>query len=578
MFTTLGLYIVIVLLFVLFYLNYRKKIIILSTSKQLVQAEARYHAIFEQSPISLWEEDLSEVKKVVDALRSKGVKDIGIYFDNNPELLKKFAGKIRITDVNDCALKLYELQDKKQLSCIADILPQGSEWIIKEEIVSLLEKGRFDISVENRTLSGKKLNIELRAVVASGYEESWKKVYASVLDITEQTQLKVEKKEYEKQLHQSQKLEAIGSLAGGIAHDFNNILSPIIGRVELMALESKNDDKLQEHCQSVLDASKRARDLIKQILTFSRELDQEISPVSFAKIINEVVHLIPPTLPSTIELKVDIENDLPMIMADATQIHQVVMNLVTNGLHAMGNSNGTLSITLKELILDLTDCFEESLFPGRYLQLEVRDTGHGMDKATMEKVFDPYFTTKSRDKGTGLGLSVVHGILKGFGGAINVTSDVNVGSSFIVYLPVISLGEKHKPIRDVSGPLPRGNNEHVLLVDDEISVAEVTKNMLEKLGYKVTMRVSSMEALEAYRNLQEGIDLVMTDLTMPHLTGLQLFTRVRQINDTVPVIITTGFSEQMDRAKSKAIGVDAYLPKPVLMEELAFVIREVLDQ
>ena len=575
-FTTGALIVIIALLVLLVILNYRKKKVIIATTEELKKAEARYHLIFEQSPISLWEEDLSEVKNYLDGLQADGIQDLGQYFEMHSDALRVCADKIKVTDVNARTLELYELDDKKDLSSIKDILPQGSEWIIKEEIMGFLDRGSFEVIISNRTLSGRKLTIELRAVIAAGYEKNWGKVYASVIDITEQTTLKQEKKQYEKQIQQTQKLEAIGSLAGGIAHDFNNILSPIMGRAELMLLEVGNNALMQEHCQRILDASKRARDLVRQILTFSREVGQEIRPVSMEKVLEEVVQLIRPILPATIKLVQEISVNLPLVMADTTQLHQVIMNLVTNGFHAMENVKGTLQIELGEVLLGIDHCYDNALSSGRYLCLTVADTGHGMNKATIEKIFDPYFTTKARNKGTGLGLSVVHGILRGYGGGIRVTSEVGTGSTFFVYLPVVEMKKSCSNNQKMLGPIP-GGDEHILLVDDEISVAEVSRNMLERLGYKVTMRVSSLEALEAFRNLHDQIDLVITDLTMPHLTGLELLAKVRQINNEIPVIITTGFSEQLDSDKSSAIGVDGYLTKPVLMEDLGHSVRSVLD-
>ena len=576
--TTNGwLIVVITLLILLAILNYRKKKVIIKTTEELKKAEARYHLIFEQSPISLWEEDLSEVKRFLDGLQAAGVHDFGLYFEMHPEALQLCADKIKVTDVNARTLELYELDDKKDLSCIKDILPQGSEWIIKEEILGFLDCGSFDVTISDRTLSGRKLTIELRAVIATGYEQNWEKVYASVIDITEQTQLKHEKKQYEKQIQQTQKLEAIGSLAGGIAHDFNNILSPIMGRAELMLIEAGNNVLMQEHCNRILDASKRARDLVRQILTFSRDVKQEIRPVSMEKVMGEVVQLIRPIMPATIELAQEIPVNLPLVMADTTQLHQVIMNLITNGFHAMEKIKGTLQLELKEVFLGVDDCFNEALSPGRYLCLAVADTGHGMNKTTIDKIFDPYFTTKARNKGTGLGLSVVHGILRGYGGGIRVTSEVGKGTTFFVYLPVVEMKKSSSSNQKMEGPIP-GGGEHILLVDDEKSVAEVTKTMLQRLGYKVTMRVSSLEALEAFRNLHDQIDLLITDLTMPHFTGLQLLAKVRQINKEIPVIITTGFSEQLENDTSSAIGVNGYLVKPVLMEDLGHLVRSVLDK
>ncbi|PIE63669.1 MAG: hypothetical protein CSA26_11865 [Desulfobacterales bacterium] len=573
----LGLVVVICLLLLLIMLNHQKKKVILQTARDLEKAEAKYRLLFQQSPISLWEEDFSGAKTYVDALLRDGVTDLGQYLASHPDALKACIGKIKITDVNAKALELYEMNDRQQLSTIEDILPQGSEWIIREEIVNLLTRGHYEITIEDRTLSGRELTLELRAVVAEGYETTWEKVYASVIDITEQTRLKNEKKAYEKQIQQSQKLEAIGSLAGGIAHDFNNILSPIMGRAELMLLDPQNSSVMREHCQRIVEASKRARGLVKQILTFSRKVEQDIQPVSLEHIVDEVVQFIRPTLPSTITLTQDITSPLPAVMADSTQLHQVVMNLVTNAFHAMEHTKGTLHFSLHSVWLDVADCFDENILPGRYLCLVVADTGHGIDKATLNKIFDPYFSTKAKNKGTGLGLSVVHGILRSYGGSIKVESTVGEGTRMMVYLPAVEIKDAPKVQRAYQGPVPKGN-EHILLVDDEKAVAEVIKDMLERLGYSVTMRVSSFEALEAFRSLNLHIDMVITDLNMSHMTGLQLLSKIRKLRDDIPFLITTGFSEQFDNAKSTFIGVDGYVNKPVLFEELGHTVRTILDR
>ncbi len=572
-----GLVTIGLLILLLVYLNYRKKQVILDTTEELLIAEARYRHLFEQSPISLWEEDLSEVRQYLDQLARQGVTDFHRYFTTHPDLLRTCAEKIRIIEVNARTLDLYETEKVEDLQRLSNFLPEESEWIIKEELVGLLQDGKFEITVMNRTFGGRELTIELRAVVAEGYEQTWKKVYVSVVDITEQTTLKKEKEQYEKQLQQTQKLEAIGSLAGGIAHDFNNILSPIMGRAELMLIESRDNPAMHEHCRTILDASKRARDLIKQILAFSREVDQEIKPVFLAHVLQDIIQLVRPTLPTTIALEVDIQKDLSPVMADETQLHQVVMNLATNAFHAMEETGGTLSFTLREKVLKYQELSEYTLSPGRYLQMQISDTGHGMDQETLEKIFNPYFSTKTRDKGTGLGLAVVHGILRSYGGDIHVQSAVGKGTTFTVYLPVVDISEQRETLPSVSKQMPEGNGEHILLVDDEKAIAEVTGDMLTRLGYKVTVRVSSVEALEAFRYLADQIDLVITDLTMPQMTGLQLYSKIKKIRPDIRVIICTGFSEQLDNSKSAAIGVDAYLNKPVLMEDLAHTVHSVLQ-
>nr|WP_320009786.1 ATP-binding protein [uncultured Desulfobulbus sp.] len=575
--TDLGLIVVLALLIVLLVLNQRKKGIITAKSKQLAETEARYALLFEHSPIALLEEDLSPVKNFLDRLIHEGVSDLEGYFTQHPESLRRCIDMVRVNAANRAALTLYGAQKSEDLIHLSTILPEGQNPLFLEAIKLLLRDKTAQLVYENTSLDGRELTVERRVVVANGFEQSWKKVFVTVIDITEQVKLKNENKAFEKQLQQTQKLEAIGSLAGGIAHDFNNILAPIMGRAELMLVENDPDSTIADHCRGILDASRRARDLVKQILTFSRQVDQEIQPVRMTEIIEEVVKLVRPTLPATIEIETQLPQNCPRIMADSTQLHQVLMNLITNAYHAMEASGGLLRLRLETITLGLGAFDDLSITPGLYQQLTIEDTGQGMDEATMAKIFDPYFTTKARGKGTGLGLAVVLGILRGYGGEIRVASTLGKGTTFTLYFPVVEVTAPSPQLAiDPHQPMPRGN-EHILLVDDEKSIADVTTSMLERLGYKVTVRLSSFDALEAYRSLSSTIDLVIADLTMPQMTGLQLYKEIKLLRPDVKVIICTGFSEQLTSDKSRVIGIEGFLNKPVVMADLAHCVRRVLD-
>ena len=578
MFTVAGLVVVAMLLLALLVLNQRKKTIITNKSKALEETEARYRLLFEHSPIPLLEEDLSAVKTFIDQLTACGITDLNRYFSENPESLSRCAAMVRVLDANRAALKMYRASSPRELTQLTSVLPDDQCFRFKNELQSLVKTGGSETVLENRTLHGTLLTVERRTVVAAGFEKTWRKVFVTVIDITEQVKLRDENKGFEKQLQQTQKLEAIGSLAGGIAHDFNNILAPIMGRAELMQVENAGNAGVQEHCQGIINASKRARDLVKQILTFSRQVDQEILPVSLADIVQEVIGLMRPTLPATIEIDYQCPNHCPWVMADATQLHQVIMNLVTNAFHAMEEQGGRLDLRLESVTLGVGEFNDFSISPGLYQQLIVADSGHGMDKNTIAKIFDPYFTTKAHGKGTGLGLAVVLGILRGYGGDIRVESEVGKGTVFTLFFPAIELAAEQTPVvHNIQEPMPHGT-EHILLVDDEKSVADVTTSMLERLGYKVTVRISSYDALEAFRNLADRIDLLIADLTMPQMTGLQLYREIKKIKPGVKVIICTGFSEQLDSRKSKAIGIEGFLYKPVVMADLAWCVRSVLDE
>ncbi|WP_310598653.1 ATP-binding protein [Desulfobulbus sp.] len=577
LYTISGLAVATLLISTLIVLNLRKKSIISNTSKALEETEARYRLLFEHSPVALLEEDLSTVKTFLDQLQAQGETDLLRYFADNPESLARCAAMVRIIDANRTALSLYGAAAPGSLGQLTSVLPTDQLLQFKKELLGLIRDGRSEIVLANRTLNGDPLTVERRAVVAAGFEQSWRKVFVTIIDITEQVRLRNENKAFEKKLQQTQKLEAIGSLAGGIAHDFNNILAPIMGRAELMLIENTDNPQLREHCRGIVDAAKRARDLVKQILTFSRQVDQEISPVSLTDIIQEVIGLVRPTLPATIEIEYDLADQCPLVMADATQLHQVIMNLVTNAFHAMEDQGGRLCFHLKTVTLGREEAAELSIGPGIYLQLRIGDTGHGMDKATMGKIFEPYFSTKPRGKGTGLGLAVVLGILRGYGGEIRVESEIGRGTTFILYFPVVELAAaRQSAAYDPQQPLPRGT-EHILLVDDEKSIADVTTGMLERLGYKVTVRISSYDALEAFRSLSDRIDLLIADLTMPQMTGLQLYREIKKIRPDIKVIVCTGFSEQLDDGSAHSMGIEGFLNKPVVLSDLARCVRSVLD-
>ena len=380
----------------------------------------------------------------------------------------------------------------------------------------------------------------------------------------------------ESQLHQAQKMEAIGSLAGGIAHDFNNILFAIIGFTELSMNDLPKGSNAQENLRKVLKAADRAKDMIQQILTFSRKTEKEKKPISVQSVLKEAVNLLRTSLPSTIEIRQDIDVDCGPVMADSTHIHEIIMNLGTNAYHAMREKGGVLGITLRQEEIGSDDSkYDPNLHPGTYLELIVEDTGHGIDANIMEKIFDPYFTTKSVEEGTGMGLSVVHGIVRDHGGDIRVYSEPGKGTAFYVYLPLIETGSVEREIIS-AGPVPTGT-ERILFIDDEEQIVQMVQQILESLGYHVTPRTSSVEAFEAFRAKPDEFDLVITDMTMPNMTGAELAPRLLKIRSDIPIILCTGFSELMDEKKANAIGIREYVMKPVIRDKMARTIRKVLD-
>ncbi len=385
-----------------------------------------------------------------------------------------------------------------------------------------------------------------------------------------------EREVLQEQMRQMQKMEAIGTLAGGIAHDFNNILQPIMGYANMALKEIEETDNKYRYLSSILSASKRARDLVQQILTFARRGDQELQPVEVQLIIKEVIKLLRSSLPSTIEMKQKIDKNCGLVIADPTKIHQIIMNLATNAFHALQKTGGLMTVNLKPIRLKIEDLPEDDMIPGEFLCLTVIDNGVGMDRNTLDKIFDPYFTTKRQSKGTGLGLSVVMGAVKSYGGFINVRSEPGEGTEFNVFLPSVEV--EPTTVADDDEPAVTMGNENILLVDDESAIVELEKNMLQTLGYHVTESISPVEALKLFEQQSETFDLVITDMTMPNMTGAELARKIMAIQPDLPIIICTGFSELINEEKAESMGIKKLLMKPVSQKQLGSAIREVLDR
>lgn len=382
----------------------------------------------------------------------------------------------------------------------------------------------------------------------------------------------------EGQLRRAQKMEAIATLAGGIAHDFNNILGAIIGNAELIEIfGAPLDAAMRSRLGEILLAARRARSLVEQILTVSKSAEHKKCPTLLSPVVKETLRFLRSSLPSTIDLRERIENEHLSILADATQIHQVLMNLCTNAGHAMRERGGILEIELSQLRVDATAVRSlGGLGPGAYARLVVSDTGHGIERDVIEKIFDPYFTTKKKDEGTGLGLAVARGIVKGHGGAIMVESKPGRGSVFQVLLPMLEDSKVDAAI-ETETALPTGK-ERILFVDDEKSLVKSTRGILERLGYTVVATTSSIEALETFRQHPDRFDLVITDLTMPGMTGVELSKGLLSIRPDIPIVLCTGFLDTVIDQEVGEAGICECLSKPVDTRSLAEAVRKVLDR
>jgi signal transduction histidine kinase len=426
-----------------------------------------------------------------------------------------------------------------------------------------------------RAKNGRLIPIEVSSRVIEFDEEP--SILIIARDISDRKEAEKEKIQLQLQLRQAQKMEAIGTLAGGIAHDFNNILQAIIGYTEITLFQIKEQTKAKDSLNEIIKACDRAKDLINQILSFSRRKEQKRKPIQISLMVKEVLKLIKASFPATIDIRQNIHPDSGMVEADPIQIHQIMMNLCTNSYHAMREKGGTLEVVLRPVEILSESAGENSeLTPGAYVELVVKDNGYGISADKIDRIFEPYYTTKEMGEGTGLGLAVVHGIIKSYGGAIKVHSQPGKGSAFHVYFP--RMIQEIKVARP--GPQKKenilGGNENILLVDDDQSIVYIVKQMLENLGYNVTAKYSSMDALAHFSSQRNHFDLVITDMTMPKMTGDILAQRISQMRPDIPIILFTGYGDMIAQEKAKALGIRAFLMKPLQTRDLARTIREIL--
>ena len=386
-----------------------------------------------------------------------------------------------------------------------------------------------------------------------------------------------ERREIDEKTRKKQKLEAIGTLAGGIAHDFNNILSAIIGYSELSIVDLSPGSKLHKNLSEVIRAGKRATELIKQILAFSQQSTNNYSPLKIQNNVKEVLKLLRATLPTTIDIKQEIDENCGYVSANGTQIHQILMNLCTNALHAMEETGGTIGVRLQEIQFEeIEEAFIHGLAPRKYVLLEVSDNGQGIEEMILDNIFDPYFTTKPQGKGSGLGLAVVYGIVKDHGGTIKVDSKYGHGTTFKVVLPVFDNYNEYKVSEEKRLQPPVGN-ERILFVDDEESIALLGQKTLETLGYTVQYETNSYAALAVFGDKPQNFDLVITDQTMPNLPGSELSKKLMKIRPDIPIILCTGYSSMISEDKARELGIKAFVMKPSNRQTLAQTVRNVLD-
>ena len=419
------------------------------------------------------------------------------------------------------------------------------------------------------------VNLELEERVKERTRQLVKANQDLKIEMETSRQAEQENLDLQLQLQQAQKMEAVGTLAGGIAHDFNNILGAIMGYTEISLLQTQEDNDVRKHLEKILKASQRAKELVNQILAFSRQRPLDVQVFRLKPLVKEVLGLLRASLPRTIDIRHTIAADLYAIEADPTQIHQVLMNLCTNAAHAMEENGGRLTVTLENLTLGnervpkLWD-----LSPGNFVRLTVEDTGQGIPPDIVERIFEPYFTTKKVGKGTGMGLAVTHGIIKSCGGAITVESQLGQGTRFDIYVPGYEK-EEGETIQTIK-TLPRGT-EHILFIDDEENLVDVMKGLLQRLGYRVAATTDPLDALDLFRSAPDTFDLAITDAAMPHMTGDRLAKEFLAVRPDLPIIMCTGYSERVNPQNIDSLGIRRLLMKPLAIRNLAMAIREVMD-
>ncbi len=538
---------------------------------RLEERERHFRELFDQVPVGVWVEDLSGAKAIIDALRARGVADLGAHFLEHPEDVAACAQAVKILEVNATACQTVGARDQAEL--LANLhrvfLPETLGDFAKELLQ--LAEGRTETLAEgwNGTLQGGRRWVVARGVLAAGHEADWSRVVLTIVDVTERRRAREERARLEERLRHAEKLEALGRLAGGVAHDFNNILVPILGFAELALEESQAGSPLHESQLQIREAAQRARDLVSQILAFSRRDQPEPRPIDAAGVVTKALALARKGIPAPIEFVTRVEAGTGSVLSDATQLHQIVLNLCSNARDAVG-SMGRVEVTLAPVEVD--DGLP-GVPAGRYVLLRVSDDGVGMDEATQARLFEPYMTTKGGTGGHGLGLAVVHGIVTSAGGAIRVESAPRRGSTFEVYLPRLQTQGAAAVAAAASGSSVKRGTERILIVDDEPLVRSTHRRVLQSLGYTVTEAPDALSALELLRREPGGFDLVLTDQSMPILSGADFARQLLAEQPGARVILCSGYSDAIDEPRALALGIRALLVKPVDRIGLAAALR-----
>ncbi|MBW2407816.1 MAG: PAS domain S-box protein [Deltaproteobacteria bacterium] len=514
--------------------------------------------------------DITERKQAEEALQESEEKYRTV-LEANPDPVVVYDIEGKVIYFNPAFTRVFGWTLEECLGNKMDVFVPEESWRETKMMIEKVLSGKRFSGIETHRYNK---NGEIIPVSISGaiYKDQNGKPIGSVINLRDIT----EQKKLEAQLQQAQKMESIGTLAGGIAHDFNNILGIIVGNAELALDDISERDRVHINLEEIRTACLRAKDVVKQLLSFARKTDLKQKSIKLIPVVKDSIKLLRAIIPKNIDIHQNITDTSDTIFADPTQIHQIMINLCTNASHAMQDTGGILGIDIENVLFEEDlDALHPDLIPGTYVKLTVSDTGQGINPELKDKIFDPYFTTKEIGKGTGMGLSVVHGIVKNYGGRISVESELGKGTTFYIYFPVME--EEAVIETETDEELPKGN-ERILFVDDEKSIIYVGRYRLERLGYQVVTQTNPVEALELFRANPYQFDLVITDMTMPQMTGDHLVEEILKIRPDTPTILCTGFSEKIDEEKAEEIGATGYVEKPVDKRNFAIKIRSVLDR
>jgi len=538
----------------------------------LRESEEGYRSLFENAPAALWVEDFSDVKQYLNHLRETGVHDLEAHFQANPGALAECAARVKVLDVNQQALELYQARDKSSLMAGLSriVTPQSLEALAKELVVIDAGGKRSTSEIENRTLAGEKRQLVMQWFVAPGRETDYGRVFLSFLDVTDTRAL-------EAQLLQAQKMESIGTLAGGIAHDFNNIMQAISGYTQLLLWDRSPEDPDVDNLRAIEKAAERASKLTRQLLTFSRKVPSTLRPVNLNAEIEGMSKILERTIPKMIRIEHQLATNLKMVNADRSQVEQILMNLSINASNAMPDGGRlvfeTCNVELdREYGLSHLEARE-----GPHVLLSISDTGHGMDAETRQRIFEPFFTTQEIGQGSGLGLAMVYGMIKNHSGHILCYSEPHQGTCFKLYFPAIHSLEAVPAEEAVVTPALPSGTETILVVDDETVILDLAETILSRFGYGVLRAENGEQALAIMAEQAGQVDLVILDLNMPGMGGHSCLEALVARYPDLPVLLASGYSPNGSVRETLAAGAAGFIGKPYQLKEMLKVVRDIID-